>query len=91
MTTLDVADEASIASWAGRGAGPAVRCVLYKSFSPIAPVSTLDRVSFQLTDELFLYGTTLFLVRANGGAVDVVINNAGTTARADTISGSWKT
>ena len=26
-----------------------------------------------------MYGTTLFLVRANGGAVDVVINNAGTT------------
>jgi hypothetical protein len=23
------------------------------------PVSTFDRVSFQLTDELFLYGTTL--------------------------------
>ena len=31
-----------------------LRCVLYKRFFTHRPVSTLDRVSFQLTDELFL-------------------------------------
>ena len=36
-----------------------LRCVLYKRFFTHRPVSTPDRVSFQLTDEPFLYGPTL--------------------------------
>ena len=43
-----------------RGYGGEVRCVLQK-FLTHRPVSTLDRVPFQLTGELFLYGMALSL------------------------------